>query len=290
MSKKLQMDQATYDRFKELRQSYYIAGRCLLINQLFGMAGINLGYCIELSLKFVLAFHGHPKSELMKHDVDRYYQKVISHGYIPALEISSDFLRFITERLNSRYPTMITKQLAQHQAESRAYVFPIDMLHCYDDFILQLDDAISEAAQDPRISIGFRSCRELLHIRGRIFFHCNDHAFARISHYKTLLVSNRNEGDDFDRIDMILSHPEELWNFKGLMAYRPWGPKTNWKPAAEYASPKVEDGRIQAKAAKWHANNADAQIYLSSLEIILPPGTYQSQLDEVVVPRQGKQE
>jgi hypothetical protein len=53
------MDQPTYDRFKELRQDYYLAGRSLLINQLFGMAGINLGYSIELSLKFLLAFKGH---------------------------------------------------------------------------------------------------------------------------------------------------------------------------------------------------------------------------------------
>lgn len=284
------MDQSSYDRFKELRQAYYLAGRCLLINQLFPMAGINLGYCIELSLKFVLAFHGHPKKELKKHHVDRYYDMVIGRGYLPALNVSADFLGFVTERLNARYPSIINEQVARHETEARAYVFTIDMLHCYDDLILQLDDAIYRAVGDPRISMGFRSCRDLTHVRGRIFFHCNDHAFERIPQYRALLTSNRDEGDAFEQVDLLLSRPEDLWNFKALIAYRPWGPKTGWKPAAEFEFPKVAEGQIQVKAAKWNANQSDTQVYLSSLEIVLPPGTYQARLGEVVIPGQRSEQ
>lgn len=104
------MDQTTYDRFKELRQAYYLAGRSLMVNQLFGMAGINLGYCIELSLKFALIFKGVPTQQqkkhvpksLKQHHIDQYYKQVVDAGLVPPLSVSRDFLRFATERLNSR--------------------------------------------------------------------------------------------------------------------------------------------------------------------------------------------
>ena len=161
------MDQATYDRFKELRQSYYIAGRSLLINQLFGMAGINLGYCIELSLKFILAYKGYAKKELYRHHLANLYDLVIDEGHLPRQNASSDFVRFADERLNARYPMMLAENAEANEAESRANVFTIDMLHCYDDLILQLDDAIVEAVDNAQVSIGFRSCRDLQGVKGR---------------------------------------------------------------------------------------------------------------------------
>jgi hypothetical protein len=279
------MDQATYDRFKELRQDYYLAGRCLLINRVFGMAGINFGYCIELSLKFILAYNGHPKKELMKHNIEEYYKQVIDKKYIPPLRVSDDFLSLMNERLNTRYPSMIGEQMAKHELESRAYVFPIDMLHCYDDFILQLDDAISNAVGDHRISIGFRSCRDLKSINGRIFFHCNDHAFERISIYKENLVKNRDPGDDFEDIDSILENPIDLWNFKGLIAYRPWGPKTGWSPANTFSFPIYEDKKLFFKAAQWEVNNVGVDMYLSSSNIILPKGTYRVKISTIQIPK-----
>ncbi len=279
------MDQATYDRFKELRQDYYLGGRCLLINQLFGMAGINLGYSIELSLKFLLAFNGHTLKELKQdHDIERYYSQVIGNKYISSLKVSGDFLRFINERLNARYPIMIAGHLAKHAKESQAYIFTIDMLHCYDDFILQLDDAIADAVDDPRTSIGFRSCRDLKSLKGRIFFHCNDHAFERIPIYRAILVNNRDLGDDYEYIESVLSDPTDLWNFKGLIAYRPWGPKSDWFPASTFSFPKFEDNKVSIKAAQWSANNIGIDMYLSSSNFILPKGTYKYQISEVRIP------
>jgi hypothetical protein len=283
------LDQATYDRFKELRQDYYLGGRCLLINRVFGMSGINLGYSIELSLKFILAFNGHPKNELMKHNIENYYKQVIDMKYISPLKVSDDFLRFVNERLNARYPSMIAQRIAKHELESRAYVFTIDMLHCYDEFILQLDDAISKAVGDPRISIGFRSCRDLKSVNGRIFFHCNDHAFERISSYKEILQQNRDPGDDFEYIDSILTNPIELWNFKGLLAYRPWGPKSGWSPASTFSFPKFEEKKVSIKAAQWEANNIGVDMYLSSVNISLPKGTYDFQASIVQIPKESNQ-
>ncbi len=277
------MNQETYDRFKELRQDYYLAGRCLLINQLFGMAGINFGYSIELSLKFILSFKGHKISELMKHDLEYYYNLVLNKNYIAPLKISSDFLRFINERLNARYPSMIAKHMAAHELESRIYLFTIDMLHCYDDFILQLDDALYKLVNDPRISIGFRSCRDLSSINGRIFFHCNDHAFARIPTYRELLVKHRDPGDNFEYFESVLSNPSDLWNFKGLIAYRPWGPKSDWSPASTFEYPKFEGNEVSFKAAQWKANNLEVDMYLSSSNFNLPKGTYRVRVNNVIV-------
>lgn len=282
------MNQETYDRFKELRQDYYLAGRCLLINQLFGMAGINFGYSIELSLKFLLAFKGHPLNELKKdHNIERYYNQVISKNYISSLNISPDFLRFINERLNARYPIMIAKHMATHELESRIYLFTIDMLHCYDDFILQLDDALYEVVNDPRISIGFRSCRDLSSVNGRIFFHCNDHAFARIPTYRELLAKYRDPGDNFEYIESVLSNPCDLWNFKGLIAYRPWGPKSNWSPASTFEYPKFVGKKVSFKAAQWTANNLGTDMYLSSSNFTLPKGTYEFKAGNVIITKQS---
>lgn len=278
------MKQEQYDRFKELRQKYYLAGRCLLINQMFGVAGINFGYSIEISLKFLLALNGHPKSQLMKHHLGRYYRQVVDECYISELKASNDLLRFMDDRLNARYPTIITNQLAEYEFKQQAYVFTIDMLHCYDDFILQLDDAVSHAAGDPRISIGFRSCRELSSVDGRIFFHCNDHAFQRIPQYRQLLATNRDDGDDFEYIDGVLAEPAKLWNFKGLIAFRPWGPKSGWAPAESFVNPQYEENKIELRAAKWAANNLGIDTYFSSLSVVLPKGKYDFQIGEVVTP------
>lgn len=282
------MDQAAYDRFKELRQDYYLGGRCLLINQLFGMAGINLGYSIELSLKFLLAVNGYPKRSLMKHDVEHYYSQVIEKKYISPIKVSDDFLRFINERLNARYPSMIAKHLSTHEKASRAYVFTVDMLHCYDDFILQLDDAVVKAVDDPRTSIGFRSCRELRSIKGRIFFHCNDHAFARIPTYRGILAKNRDHDDDYEYIESVLRNPTDLWNFNGLIAYRPWGPKSDWSPASTFSFPKFEDNKVSFKAAQWAANNIGVDMYLSSSNFILNKGTYGVRISKVRIPTDRK--
>ena len=214
----------SYNRFKELRQHYYIAGRSLLINNLYGPAGINLGYAVELSLKFILIFKGDTE-DLYNHDIEKYYQRVVENEYIPQVNVSDDFIKFISERLNTRYPIMIANNLEAHESESRAYAFTIDMLHCYDDFILQLDDEITKIVNDPKISTGFRCCRELTAINGRIFFHCNDHAFMRTEHYLEQLSKFRDDGDDFDQIKAILENKNELWNFQGLIAVRPWGQK-----------------------------------------------------------------
>ena len=77
----------------------------------------------------------------MNHYIKNYYAKIIECGYIEPVNVSDDFLSFADDRLNARYPSYLSNQFADHQAKEQAYAFIIDMLHCYDDFILQLDDA-----------------------------------------------------------------------------------------------------------------------------------------------------
>ncbi len=281
------MDERQYDLFKVLRQRYYLSARCLLINQMFGAAGINFGYAVELTLKFILAFNKWPQKKLYNHNIKNYYQNVIDSEYIKPVNVSDNFINFVNNRLNARYPSYISAQFASYQAKQQAYAFTIDMLHCYDDFILQLDDAVTQAVKDPRISIGFRSCRELQSVGGRIFFHCNDHAFQRIPLYREYLRDNRDDGGNFEQIDDMLAGPEELWNFKGLIAYRPWGPKFDWAPAHTFTIPQFEGQMLNLRAAKWVPNESAIGTYLSSLEITLPEGQYEVESSDIVVP--GKQ-
>ena len=283
------INSSAYDRFKELRQEYYIAGRTLLINRLFGSAGINFGYAIELSLKFLLVFKGETKG-LMNHDIEKYYDRAIQNNYIASLNISTDFLRFTNERLNARYPSTIQHNLNEHKKESRGYVFSIDMLHCYDDFILQLDDAITEAVGDPRSSIGFRCCRDLLSAKGRIFFHCNDHAFQRIEIYIESLNKYRDDGDGLDKLVNVISNKDELWNYKALIAFRPWGPKQHWSPASEFSFAKFKGDKINMKAAQWSANNAGIDMYLSSMNMTLPAGKWETSIHTKTVIKPPKHE
>ena len=180
---------------------------------------------------------------------------------------------------------MIAEHLATYDSESRIYLFTIDMLHCYDDIILQLDDALCRVVNDPRISIGFRSCRDLLSVKGRVFFHCNDHAIARIPAYRESLSVNRDPGDNFEYIDPVLSNPSDLWNFKGLMSYRPWGPKLDWSPASTFEFPKYDNGKISFQAAQWQANNVGVDMYLSSSDFTLPKGKYKFQIGGVIDPK-----
>jgi hypothetical protein len=247
----------------------------LAINQLFAMAGINLGYAVELALKFVLLLNGYQKPGLYKHEVSELYADAVSGGFIPPLRTSEDFLLLVDERLNSRYPSMITNHLAQKLEDGGVYAFAIDMLHCYDDFILQLDDAIVAATKDCRASIGFRSCRELQSARGRIFFHCNDHAFGRISRYQEMLASTREPGDEYEALAPLLREPAQLWNFPGLLAYRPWGPKKDWWPASEFRFPRFEGNQVKFRTAQWRSNVPNGELYFAGAVFTLPAGEYQ---------------
>lgn len=267
------LPQAQYDKFNELRQSYYVAGRCLLINNIFGTSGINFGYAVELSLKQLLISKGYPAKKLYNHSIAAYYREAVDNRYIPPLNVSDDFIQFMDERLNARYPSHLNKLLESHNAGSRGCVFLIDSLHCYDDFILQLDDAITHALSDQRSSVGFRCCRDLMSTGGRIFFHCNDHAFERIPQYRTMLGENRDAGDNYEEIDGRLALPDGLWNYKGLAAYRPWGPKPNWTPANSFVAPKFDDGCLSFEAAQWRPN-AELDVYLASSSFILPTGKF----------------
>ncbi|QNH00126.1 hypothetical protein [Pseudomonas sediminis] len=277
------MDEDSYNRFKELREQYYLAGRCLLVSNLYGPAGINFGYAIELSLKLILVYKGHSKG-LRNHNIIDYYRQVVDQGYISELNVSSDFLKFANERLNTRYPKMIEENMETHKKEDRLYFFSVDMLHCYDDFFLQLDDALQDAILDPKVSTGFRCCRNINSVVGRVFFHCNDHAFQRLDRYVQLLGENRDEGDQFDEFILAVENRSELWNFRGMTAVRPWGPKPGWSPAAEFKFPRVGE---PLRAAKWQANNVGIDMYLSSMQLMLEPGTYKCEVSETVVSQTG---
>lgn len=278
------MTQERYDRFKELRTDNYVNGRLAMINGLFDQAAVNFGYSIELSLKFLLAHNGKQRGDLNKHDLNLYYNMCISEGHIPRLRVSESFLRFADERFNARYPGTIMETFKANLEDSLAFTFPIDMLHCYDDFILQLDEAVANHVNDSRVMIGFRCSRELLSPSGRLFYHCNDHAFERLELYKKLLRENRDEGDNYNAILEILENPvNKLWNFPGALAYRPWGPKQSWHPAEIYEGDKLVENKVETKGAQWQTNAQFRDLYLTSVKIMLEKGKYKAEMSTKTV-------
>ena len=93
------MEEDTHNRFFELRESYYIAGRNNLINRLFQASGISFGYSIELSIKFLLISNGYTGKRLHSHDLELLYKTVTEEfQYIKPLSVSGDFLQFTNER------------------------------------------------------------------------------------------------------------------------------------------------------------------------------------------------
>ena len=79
---------------------------------MFGAAGINFGYAVELTLKFILAFNKWPQKKLYNHNIKNYYQNVIDSEYIKPVNVSDDFINFVNDRLNARYPSYISAQFA----------------------------------------------------------------------------------------------------------------------------------------------------------------------------------
>ncbi len=251
------MDQSTKEKFTVLRESYYLAGRTLMISSQFQAGLINLGYAIELSLKQMLLMAGEDPKKLFKHTLEKYYQSLLKYWPEFKISASSDFWNTCDRGLNSRYPMNLTRELEKDLANDTLWFIPIDLIHCYDDVILQMDEFLAETF-DHTVCLGVRAEGNLQSNQGRTFYHCNDAAFDRRSYYQAKL----EEGiDGSKKADFDI---EELWNFEGLPLYRPWPWKKNWNPAAKYKFPKKENGKITAQAACWKANHGVSNCYANA--------------------------
>jgi hypothetical protein len=281
------MKTETYDHFRMLRFRYYITGRELLSNGQYETGCINLGYSIELSLKFLLAYKGYGLDKLKKHHLKPYYDECLEKKYLTEVEASNDFWRLCEERLNARYPIMIIRNFEKSTIENRGYFIPIDIIHAYDDLLLQLDDQLVNAMSSEQISFGFIALREIESQNGRIFFHSNDHAFMRIPQYLSYIKKNLDQNSNLNEIERILRNPvDSLWNFKGLLQYRPWGPKTDFTPAKDYRFPQVISGLLHVRAAQWQGNPCAAGLYLSTGSFVLGAGEYKFKLNTHIIEKQ----
>lgn len=202
------------------RKEYYQAGRVLMFTGGLSSAGIILGYAAELSLKAALIEAGFPKLPKKKnilygHAIKRLFDECQKRGIFQGVQVSKDFLKYIEDWLNRRYPIQQQALSARLSAENLAESFDWAYLDAYDDFLLQLDDDIASQTNDAwRVSVGVRSAVEAETFTGAAFFHCNTAAYLRAGNYLNVLAKH----DPGNRIciDMLRNFQQRLWKSRGI--------------------------------------------------------------------------
>jgi hypothetical protein len=99
----------------------------------------------------------------------------------------------------------------------------ISMYHidAYDDFLIQLDDALVERVGDPwSNSVGVQNAWKADTTDGAAFFHCNTPARLRFEKYLNVLRA-RSQQDGC--IDILENKKESLWKAQGLDCIAPSG-------------------------------------------------------------------
>lgn len=188
------MDANQQIHFSLIRYEYYIAGRHLFFFAHSRAARIMLGYAVECQLKAALLNAGSRKHKLLYgHDIPALHQECQEMGIITDVAVSDDFLRYVDDNLNQRYPSQFIKML--EKATSDGLVVggsPMDILP-YDDYILQLDDAIKKLSSEPLASIGIRGALSAENKESEDFFHSNAAANTRFDEYLKIVKSFRPE-------------------------------------------------------------------------------------------------
>jgi hypothetical protein len=181
-------------QFSLIRYEYYIAGRHLFFFAHSRAARIMLGYAVECQLKAALLNAGSRNHKLLYgHDIPALHHECLAMGIISGVAVSDDFVRYIDDNLNQRYPSQFLKML--ERATSDGLVVgssPADILP-YDDYILQLDDCIRKLSSEPLSSIGVRGALSAENKESEDFFHSNAAAFSRFDEYLEVVRSFRPE-------------------------------------------------------------------------------------------------
>jgi hypothetical protein len=171
------------------RHEHYTAGRVLIFSGCLTSAGIMLGYAVELSLKAALIATGFPKfpkrnNPLWGHEIVKLFDKCQQQGIFQCVQVSRDFLKYVEDWLNRRYPSQEQKLSERLSMDNLAQSFSLFHIDAYDDFLLQMDDALVAYTKDPwRVSVGVRSALHADTYPGAAFFHGNTAAILRVEAY-----------------------------------------------------------------------------------------------------------
>jgi hypothetical protein len=171
------------------RYEYYLAGRTLWFHNQLQPGALMLAYAIEAHLKHSMNVHKSlfPPKLFYKHDIPTLFEKNREAGLFSDVEVSGDLLLFVQDNFHRRYPSQ-TQQAARN-ATSRGHALAMapDLIHAYDDFILQLDQSLYLSINDIRASVALMGAKGVRSLGGHMFFHSNYAAIDRLTDIQRLL-------------------------------------------------------------------------------------------------------
>ena len=212
-----------------LRFDYYWAGRTLLFTNQMQMGVLMLGYAIEAHFKHLISADGTMKKKdsykyRYKHYFPEAFNALRNAGYFQDVHVSSDFLDFVEDNFDRRYPSQTSRTIKRANSKGRPVSMAPEVIIPYDDFILQLDMSLTNVFGTPEASILMRGVHVIGCAGGHFFFHCNYAAVARLDTGLNLceqnleLLKQRQPGiyqinlDDYHARRKLLEDREELLN------------------------------------------------------------------------------
>lgn len=223
-------------KFTELRFEYYVSGRMLWFNDTPAVAGMLLGYAVELSLKHALIAGGVRDQRLLKsHKIHKIFEECESRNLIPAVEASQDLLLYISDMFNQRYPSQVLETAAEAENRGHAVSWNLGLVCAYDELMIQLDESLRAQCADDAVSIGLLAAHFVNRVQGRCFFHCNVAALKNAQSYREALIMEYegsaakmraegrteqtiayNTGLHGERLKTLSAAPASLWRYDKL--------------------------------------------------------------------------
>ncbi len=234
----MMMDTITRKKWQGLRFSYYTAARTVHISKNYVASGILFGYAVETSLKHALIEVGYrDRSVLHSHDMKILMQAYASQSSLEPIVVSDDFLQYINDFFKPRYPRLHDEVVTEAQADGRFLLKSIDFIPYYDDLVLQIDDAIYALTQEIDSTIGTSAIVSLHEYSGRVYFHANYAACARLNCYSSMVPAGRIPQASEDELAKGVKH---LWNCGMMYQFFPREPDmpVDWHPASDFEYPK----------------------------------------------------
>jgi len=228
-------------QFSVLRTDYYNSGRLLLLNSCLHGAGIMLGYAIELSCKVALNETGVKGGSIVySHDLTDLFSQCCDNGVFRSVMVSSEFLEYANDRLHQRYPSQQREVLERASRQHRVVHIGVQDLEAYDDFLIQMDDALASHTKDDFVSVGVRNASSADTYAARAFFHCNGPAILRLQRYTDIVKRFRPKNTE--AIAELEKGEDHLWNFKPMSQYasRNLSTDMNTHPALSFTYPKFQ--------------------------------------------------
>lgn len=219
------MDLSILNQWTDLRYSYYLSGRTLLFNNQMQSGVLMLGYAIEAHFKSLLSQDKSVAKKLsFKHDFHKAYQACLGAGYLTDIDVSEDFLLFVEDNFDRRYPSQFERTIKRANDRGHAISMAPDVIIPYDSFILQLDQSITRSAGTPESSILLRGAKEVDCAGGEYFFHSNYCPISLLDYAldlckEDLLLLKQREPDIYDinlqahqEREVYLKNPDKLLN------------------------------------------------------------------------------